>query len=185
MWGSAENSVIVHENLPPAEQIFLFVKIKTKPKFCPLRAKNDKLSLWNTHRLVLISTHCTDVVSHDCWLTVPKTLRLTRQQLTENLLLVPLLWQFSSTCPFRRLVPGPVWVVSKIIIFCFVLLCCVFIFSPLFLNGRKSLSKECCRQKASNCRQSDWAYSTAFLPLKPGILKLDSKCRCFKNMPHF
>lgn len=122
--------------------------------FCSLRVQNDKLPLWNTHRLVLISIHCTGVVAHDYWLTVPENATLMQEQLTENLLPVPLPWQFSSTRPFRRLAAGPVWVMSKIskMFLCFVLLCLYFSFS-IFLSGWKSLPKECRQQKASSCRQ--------------------------------
>lgn len=84
---------------------------------------------------------------HWCRLSWPltyctKNAALIQQQFTENLLRVPLLWQFSSTYTFRRLVPGPVWVVSKISEMFYVLFCSVFIFYfSISLNGKKESLK--------------------------------------------
>lgn len=126
---------------PPAEQILLFVKIKAKQFFCSLRVQNYKLPLWNTHnRLVFISLHrcCLSRLLTYC----TENTTQTQEQFTENLLPVPLPWQFSSTCPFRRLAAGPVWVMSEIskMFFCFVLLC-FYIFS-LHLSEWKKESLE-------------------------------------------
>lgn len=118
---------------PPAEQFLLFVKIKAKRIFCSLRVQNYKLPLWNTHRLVFISLHrcCLSWLLTYC----TKNATLIQEQFTENLLPVPVPWQFSSKCPLRRLAAGPVWVMPKIsnMFFVFVLLC-FYIFFPSFLE---------------------------------------------------
>lgn len=133
---------------PPAEQIFLLVKTnkQTKCVFSEgskrwtsiVKYSQASFHLNALHRRCLswLLTYCTEKAA------------LIQQQFTENSLPVPLLWQFSSTCPFRRLVPGPVWVMSKIskMFFCFVLLCFYF-FPPSFLMDKRVSQKSVASKK--------------------------------------